>query len=193
MRAAMKLKRESIGVEQRAQKAEQIMHKALDYLAELKLAPLGDETAAHKTLIGLSVSCGSELSTHLLACALHEKGYQLAYPLCFGEGRMEFARDYHGEVRELLGANPARVCKPAEPEIAGLDLVDAAALSLVFIPVLAFDAEGYRLGMGGGYYDRYMPRLACATPCVGLAYTLQQVNAVPQGSNDIPLHCVLAV
>ena len=58
------------------------------------------------------------------------------------------------------------------------------------VQAMAFDAEGNRLGMGGGYYDR---TLACwhehklGPKPLGLAHDCQQVDAVPQEQWDVPL------
>ncbi len=61
---------------------------------------------------------------------------------------------------------------------------------LVLVPGLAFDRAGFRLGYGGGYYDRYL----AAHPQVwriGLAYDFQLVDALPAAPWDEPLHTIL--
>jgi 5-formyltetrahydrofolate cyclo-ligase len=57
---------------------------------------------------------------------------------------------------------------------------------VVLVPLLAFDREGYRLGYGGGFYDRTLMALRAAGPvlAVGLAYAAQEVPAVPRDAND---------
>jgi 5-formyltetrahydrofolate cyclo-ligase len=69
----------------------------------------------------------------------------------------------------------------------------AAELDVVFTPLVAFDASGNRLGMGGGYYDRALAftrrRSRWHRPAViGLGYAFQQVDALPARSWDIRLH-----
>lgn len=67
------------------------------------------------------------------------------------------------------------------------------ALDLVLMPLVAFDKQGHRLGMGGGYYDftfsfckwRTKPRL------VGLAYDFQRISCVPHGELDLSLNEVI--
>lgn len=66
----------------------------------------------------------------------------------------------------------------------------AAADGLVIVPGLAFDPEGYRVGYGRGYYDRFLrahPQLAA----VGLAFELQLRSRVPRGPGDVALAMVL--
>lgn len=57
---------------------------------------------------------------------------------------------------------------------------------LVIVPLLAFDARGYRLGYGGGFYDRTLESLRAARPTVaiGFAFSAQEVAAVPIEPTD---------
>lgn len=66
--------------------------------------------------------------------------------------------------------------------------------ALVLVPMLAFDGDGYRLGYGGGYYDRTMQTLRdFATPplFVGVAYAAQEVDRIPTDEHDQPLDGIL--
>ncbi|MDO6565181.1 5-formyltetrahydrofolate cyclo-ligase [Amphritea sp. 1_MG-2023] len=81
---------------------------------------------------------------------------------------------------------PALVQAPRRP---------AWALDLVLLPLVAFDAEGGRLGMGGGYYDRTFAfkqgwRKDRGTRLIGLAHDLQKVDQLKTESWDIPLEGV---
>lgn len=69
----------------------------------------------------------------------------------------------------------------------------AWSLDLILTPLVAFDAAGNRLGMGGGYYDRTLAYLARRNHwrkpnLLGTAYAFQQVDALPHESWDVPLH-----
>ncbi|WP_239025012.1 5-formyltetrahydrofolate cyclo-ligase [Rhodoligotrophos defluvii] len=73
---------------------------------------------------------------------------------------------------------------------------DRAALvepDVVLVPMLAFDRQGYRLGYGGGFYDRTLQRLRALKPviAVGVAFAGQEVEAVPRGPFDQPLDWIL--
>ncbi len=69
---------------------------------------------------------------------------------------------------------------------AGEDTPCAVALT----PLLAFDENGFRLGYGGGYYDRYF-RNHPEILKIGLAYSGQAVDRIPHESFDVPLNGVL--
>ncbi len=65
--------------------------------------------------------------------------------------------------------------------------------SLLLVPLLAFDRAGYRLGYGGGFYDRTLAllRQRGAIKAIGLAFSGQEVDAVPHDGFDQPLDGVL--
>jgi 5-formyltetrahydrofolate cyclo-ligase len=64
---------------------------------------------------------------------------------------------------------------------------------ILIVPLLAFDRRGYRLGYGGGYYDRTIARLRAMKPvtAVGLAFAAQQIDQVPTTPRDERLDLVL--
>ncbi|TCJ12861.1 5-formyltetrahydrofolate cyclo-ligase [Parasulfuritortus cantonensis] len=78
----------------------------------------------------------------------------------------------------------------------GFERLRAADLDILFMPLLGFDTAGYRMGMGGGYYDAslayltrrrhwHRPRL------IGLAFEAQRVDVLPRDPWDIPLDAVI--
>jgi 5-formyltetrahydrofolate cyclo-ligase len=64
---------------------------------------------------------------------------------------------------------------------------------VLLVPLLAFDRKGFRLGYGGGYYDRTLQRLrrTAEIVAVGIAYDEQRVDAVPHDANDQPIDWIL--
>ena len=70
------------------------------------------------------------------------------------------------------------------------------ALDAVFLPLVGFDQQGGRLGMGGGFYDRCFAQLhqrnhLTIPQRIGLAHACQQVEQLPVASWDVPLHAVV--
>lgn len=64
---------------------------------------------------------------------------------------------------------------------------------IVITPLLAFDAHGYRMGYGGGFYDRSFEQISALkdVQAVGFAYSDQEVLLVPREETDFPLNAVI--
>jgi 5-formyltetrahydrofolate cyclo-ligase len=78
----------------------------------------------------------------------------------------------------------------------GFNRLRAADLDILFLPLLGFDQAGYRMGMGGGYYDASLAFLARRKRwhrprLIGLAFDAQQVERLPVDPWDIPLDGVI--
>jgi len=72
----------------------------------------------------------------------------------------------------------ARPCPAPRPEI-------------LFIPAVAFDSQGYRLGFGGGYYDRFLSSSGCLGLTIGLAYDFQILPSLPVEPWDCPVDIII--
>lgn len=83
----------------------------------------------------------------------------------------------------------------AEPDVHPKYWLKPQQLSLIFMPLVGFDPDGNRLGMGGGFYDRSLSfhghRKRYHHPyLIGLAHQLQCVDALPVQPHDVPMHMV---
>lgn len=65
--------------------------------------------------------------------------------------------------------------------------VDEKIIDLVLVPGVAYDISGNRLGMGAGYYDRFLARCINAVTC-GVAYEKLMQDSIPAESFDIPVN-----
>ncbi|MSR44189.1 MAG: 5-formyltetrahydrofolate cyclo-ligase [Phycisphaerales bacterium] len=66
------------------------------------------------------------------------------------------------------------------------------SIDLIIVPGVAFDARGFRLGRGGGYYDRYLAHLPRSTDTIGICFDCQFVDAIPTESTDIAVQSVVS-
>lgn len=72
-------------------------------------------------------------------------------------------------------------------------IINPKEIDLAIVPMLAYDSYGNRLGYGGGYYDRYLPRLREDAIVVGLAFSNQFVEEIPIEKYDKKLEYVITV
>ncbi len=121
---------------------------------------------------------GSEIDIRMLLGALHARGHRIALPETPARGNPLIFRLWHP------GA-------PMLPERFGTARPGGEVLrpDWLFVPLLAFDRAGSRLGYGGGFYDRTLATLPGAM-AVGCAYACQEVDAVPVTAHDVRLHAV---
>jgi 5-formyltetrahydrofolate cyclo-ligase len=126
----------------------------------------------------------SEINPMPLMRRLANAGAHLALPAIVARGKPLSFRGWNFGQELQRGQWGIREPKSDAPELHP---------DLVIAPLAAFDRQGNRLGYGGGYYDltittlRAMKRIVA----VGIAYAMQEVDAVPALSHDAPLDLVL--
>jgi 5-formyltetrahydrofolate cyclo-ligase len=125
-----------------------------------------------------------EVGTGLIAEAVRLAGGKVYYPRIRPDGDMSFHR-----VDREDGLVPGRYGIPA-PAGESMGSGEPERFDLVVVPGLAFDRRGFRLGRGGGYYDRFLSRVV-PTLVVGLAFSWQIVPAVPVDPWDVPMGAVV--
>jgi 5-formyltetrahydrofolate cyclo-ligase len=126
----------------------------------------------------------SEISTLPLLGVLAGSGWQTCLPVVIGEGQPLLFRSW----------------RPEEPLVPGMwgipmppETVSEVEPDVLLVPMLAFDRAGYRLGYGGGFYDRTLEKLRKGkrVVAIGVAYHDQMVDQVPRGEHDAPLDFVM--
>ena len=126
-----------------------------------------------------------ELDTSALIKHLWKLGKKVCLPVISEDGsrRMTF-REYLPDSR--IEENRYGIQEPAAENCE----IPLEQIDVVFTPLVAFDANGNRLGMGGGFYDCTLREKAPRTMVIGLAHDLQQVDTLPAEAWDVPLPCI---
>jgi 5-formyltetrahydrofolate cyclo-ligase len=181
--------------EKRAERTRALARRAAAYARHGQTA--GEELARHGLgflTLTLSLTPGAivsgfsairdEIDPAPLLQSLGAAGYRLALPAMQGKGKPLLFRAW--APGDAMGSAQWGIAEP---------LADKPVLEpdVVLVPLLAFDARGYRLGYGGGFYDRTLLRLRAAKPvvAVGIAYDELKVDAVPHLDYDQRLDWVL--
>ena len=129
-------------------------------------------------------STAEEIDLFPLMENLLEEGWRILLPEITGKGMME---------ARALSSMDALVKGPfgiLAPDPAHTTQIPPDEIDLIIVPGAAFSADGSRLGLGGGYYDRYLPRAEGAYRLV-LAYDIQVVSEIPMGAQDARVDCIL--
>ena len=131
-------------------------------------------------VIARNLSSPHEFQTQELIEQALKDGKKVLIPKTYPKGRMEFVV-YHPQqlVKTSFGL--------LEPQ-GDLEVVDAAQIDLIHVPGLAFTREGYRIGYGGGYYDRYLENFAGDSMSTIYSCQVQEFNSE---DHDVPVQEVL--
>ena len=131
-------------------------------------------------IIATYLSFPHEFQTQELIEQALNDGKKVMIPKTYPKGRMDFVvYDSQQLVKTSFGL--------LEPQ-GDLEVVDASQIDLIHVPGLAFTMEGYRIGYGGGYYDRYLKHFTGHT--LSPVYPCQIQDFIPE-NHDIPVQEVL--
>ena len=131
-------------------------------------------------VIATYLSFSHEFQTQEMIEQALKDGKRVLIPKTYPKGRMDFVvYDPQQLVKTSFGL--------LEPQ-GDLEVVDASQIDLIHVPGLAFTTEGYRIGYGGGYYDRYLEHFSGHT--LSTVYPCQIRDFSPE-NHDIPVQEVL--
>lgn len=129
-------------------------------------------------LVGIFVTYRSEMNTYIIIEDLIKKGKHVAVPRVTGKGEMEF--HIITDAGKDLEKGAYGILEP----LLGLEHVKPEEFDLLIVPGAALDTSGFRIGYGGGFYDRYIKRLRHDCPTIALGFELQMVERIPAESFD---------
>ena len=130
--------------------------------------------------IATYLSFPHEFQTQELIEQALKDGKKVLIPKTYPKGRMNFVvYDPQQLVKTSFGL--------LEPQ-GDLEVVDASQIDLIHVPGLVFTTKGYRIGYGGGYYDRYLKHFSGHT--LSTIYPCQIQDFIPE-NHDIPVQEVL--
>ena len=113
--------------------------------------------------------------------ALENEGLQVAWPKILDDNITMQATPLHKH--STFVANRFNILEPESEEV-----IDPQLIDVVFVPLLAFDTKGYRVGYGKGFYDRFLAR--CANDVVKIGFSFfEAVDSIDDVNEyDVPLN-----
>lgn len=188
-RALMRTRRREMTRRQRTEESAALTDQALQLLTEQKAQPIQQ--------IASVVSYGAEPDTTELHTRLHTRGVGVLVPVNLPGRQLGWVRWYPGVPMERS------VYAPIDEPVGtrhGVEIM--AEVDVVFVPAQAADPRGYRMGQGGGYYDRFLAALdasvangdmarAPLTVAVVFSHEFLDVGDIPVNDFDRPADAVL--
>ncbi len=130
------------------------------------------------------VSYGTETDTIPFIERAIADNKRVAVPLMIKKGEMVFIK-----IDSLSALKPNKYGIP-EPEYSNEGILVSDEGTLIAVPGIAFDKKGYRLGYGGGYYDRYLSANKYMTTA-GFCYEQQITDSLPHNEYDVPVDIIV--
>jgi 5-formyltetrahydrofolate cyclo-ligase len=121
---------------------------------------------------------GDEIDPLPTLHVLHERGHPIGLPVMPGKAQPLKFRRWTPDLTLDSGGFGTRIPPASQPEIVP---------EILLVPMLAFDRRGFRLGYGGGFYDRTLEALRARngrTTAIGIVYAGQELPEVPIDAND---------
>lgn len=140
------------------------------------------EDAQH---IAAYFSVGNEINLSTLIQQAVQDGKQIYLPRIV-EQDIVFSH-YTGP--EYLVKNRFGILEPCASNVS----IQVEQLDIIYLPLVAFDKHGHRIGMGGGYYDRYLSSVKnhSSPSRIGVAHAIQKADDCLANEWDIPLHHII--
>ncbi|MGG0658612.1 5-formyltetrahydrofolate cyclo-ligase [Rummeliibacillus pycnus] len=145
---------------------------------------LQEKAVKNAKVIGITISAFPEVETRTLIETLWAEGKKVVVPKCEPKTRMmtfyeitsfDQLENVYMQLSEPIPYLTAKIQKEQ--------------IDCLVVPGLAYDRKGYRLGFGGGYYDRFLSDFKNST--ISLAFHLQVVEKIPIDAYDVPIEKII--
>ncbi|QOY36135.1 5-formyltetrahydrofolate cyclo-ligase [Anaerobacillus isosaccharinicus] len=141
---------------------------------------------AEALTIGLTISTGREVDTKEIIEEGWRQNKRIVVPKCFPKNR-ELRFYQFNSFQEVEDS----FYSLKEPIISVTPYVPKNEIDLMVVPGIVYDKRGFRIGYGGGYYDRYLSNYTNKT--ISLAFGLQIVDEVPVEEHDVAVEKLISI
>ena len=132
------------------------------------------------------LSYGSEVITDAMINEFLSDGKEVAVPVIQNPGDGIMTAVKINKIEDCY----EKVYGIRQPEFDEQEVVAKEDIDLIFVPGIVFDINGYRVGYGKGYYDRWLEGTDISKR-IGLAFEVQLVDKIPNGKYDLPVGRIL--
>ena len=141
-----------------------------------------DKKTFKKKILGVYYPVNFEIDIFEIFKKLEIKGQKLCLPVVKKNNQMDF---YSWSTKNLLKINKYGIPEPEQ--------IKKIFPDIILVPLVAFDIKLYRLGYGGGYYDRYIDKISKKKKLlkIGIAHSCQKINRVPVNKYDKKLDIII--
>lgn len=180
--------RKQLGEDERQRQSEAICQILLDWYRGL------DVQQRRTGKVAMTIKFGTEPDTDPVMHALHADGVEIWVPISNADRSMSWVRWTPDVAMEKSKLGPIQ--EPVGERFGPQAVADA---DVVIVPALAVDSAGFRLGKGGGYYDRFLevlPKLTdqlpfLVTPVFDYEFVDADAGAFPVEDHDLPVQAVV--
>ena len=180
--------RKQLGQTERARQSDAICKVLLDWYRGL------DRAERPSGKVAMTIKFGTEPDTDPVMEALYAEGIQIWVPISHADRSMSWVRWAPDVPMEQSALGPIQ--EPVGERFGAEAVADA---DVIIVPALAVDSAGYRLGKGGGYYDRFLAALPylterlpfLVTPVFDYEFVDAQAEAFPVEEHDLPVQAVV--
>ncbi len=159
-----------------------LVREQKEYLVSRKLFQMSEWNKADT--IGITVSKQPEIHTWEMIKRAWEEGKTVCVPKCIPK-----TKELHFYVLTSFTQLEKVYYDLYEPNPDKVSFIDKKKLDLILVPGLGFTKEGFRLGFGGGYYDRYLENFPGCT--IALAFSEHLLKELPVEPFDVPVNKIV--